>query len=142
MPLIIDANVATDTFKLTSPDFEPVLKALFSGKASMAYGGQLLDEYEKITEVVRAVRALDQAGKAKLYSHKLLDAEVKLVKGTNLCKSNDEHVIALARLSKARLLCSKDQLLHVDFTNTGLLAPKGKIYQNAGHKKLIAELGE
>ena len=39
-----------------------------------------------------------------------VEAETASVAGTGLCVSDDEHVIALARASGARLLCSEDQL--------------------------------
>ena len=44
-------------------------------------------------------------------------------------KSNDAHVIALARISRARLLYSYDAALNEDFQNNELInGPKGSLY--------------
>jgi hypothetical protein len=53
-------------------------------------------------------------------------------------KSDDPHIIALAKVSGARLLCSKDQNLHTDFGNRVFIdKPRGNIYQNQSHAKLL-----
>ncbi|MDE0306934.1 MAG: hypothetical protein OXI87_18940 [Albidovulum sp.] len=52
-----------------------------------------------------------------------------MVKSAN-CESNDQHVLALARISGARLLYTNDQKLMDDFKNTELVStPKGKVYR-------------
>lgn len=54
------------------------------------------------------------------------------LRDSRMCDSNDEHIIALARLSGARLLYSKDRLLHRDFTERSLISkPRGKVYSTA-----------
>ena len=62
------------------------------------------------------------------------------------CKSDDEHVLALALVSGARLLYTNDPALIDDFGNREIVAsPRGKIYttaRNAGvtdaHRRLLA----
>ena len=54
--------------------------------------------------------ALDRAGRTQRCDDDSVEAETQAVKDMALCRSNDEHIIALARVSKARLLCSHDQL--------------------------------
>lgn len=62
------------------------------------------------------------------------------------CKSDDEHIIALARVGRARLLYSHDTALHRDFGNRELLSnPLGKVYSTRtrseftdGHRRLLA----
>ena len=45
------------------------------------------------------------------------------------CASDDEHVIALARVSGARLLFTNDGDLQADFKNPGIInGPRGVIY--------------
>ena len=47
----------------------------------------------------------------------------------NTCKSDDQHVIALAQISNARLLYSNESNLHDDFKSPELINnPRGKIY--------------
>lgn len=47
----------------------------------------------------------------------------------DVCRSDDPHVIALARVSGARLLYSNDRDLHRDFGDKDLLkGPRGKVF--------------
>ena len=56
----------------------------------------------------------------------------------DLCVSNDVHILALARAAGVRLLISLDRDLHRDFTNPQILRnPRGKVYQNRQHAKLL-----
>jgi len=60
----------------------------------------------------------------------------------SLCESDDPHVIALAQISGARILCSRDKNLHKDFTNSELVNdPRGRIYQNSSHAQLFRRHG-
>ena len=71
-------------------------------------------------------------------SRRDVDREERTVGELRLCRSNDLHVVALARLSGARVLCTNDHDLEIDFTNRQLVpAPKGKIYKNANHKAIL-----
>jgi vacuolar-type H+-ATPase subunit E/Vma4 len=138
--LIVDANCATLTLSPNpNPDFAPVMQAILDNKATLVLGGcTQREEYTKLATVWRFIIALDRAGKAK----KCLDSEVdrfeKALKENGSLKSDDPHILALARVSGARLLCSRDKNLHIDFTSTQILdAPKGKVYQNATHAHLL-----
>lgn len=54
------------------------------------------------------------------------------------CRSNDLHVLALARVSGARTLCTADGDLRRDFKDSRLVArPKGSIYSRASHAHLL-----
>ena len=53
-----------------------------------------------------------------------------------LCISDDPHVIALARISGARLLCSNDKDLQQDFGTKNLIdRPRGKVYSTRDKQK-------
>ena len=140
MCLIVDANVATLVF---SPpphaDFKPVAEALRAKTATAVYGGQLVDEYEKLSSLTRIIRELDRQGILRLQSHAKVEAMTRSVKDEGLCVSDDQHIIALARVADVRLLCSGDKNLHRDFTNPAILKPRGDIYQKASHAHLIAK---
>jgi hypothetical protein len=57
---------------------------------------------------------------------------------TQELRSNDPHVIALARASGARTLCSRDRELHKDFKNPALVNdPRGSVYQSPSHRHLL-----
>jgi hypothetical protein len=88
--------------------------------------------------IFSAILVLDRAGRAKVFPDKEVDALEQSLQTANVCKSDDEHVIALATISNCRLLCTNDQLLEQDFTNRHLLAkPRGNVYKNPSHGALI-----
>lgn len=142
MCLIIDNNVVHRILlRQDDEDFRDVSARLFGksrARAVVVYGGLLLEEYQLNREVLRRLRALDQAGRARIVPFDLVQQETEAVQQSGLCVSNDAHVIALARVGKVRLLCSHDQALHQDFTNKRLLdEPRGKVYQNRKHNRLL-----
>ena len=137
--LIVDTNCMAETFSGTcSADLRLVRDCLLSGAGVLTYGGsKLTEEYARIDNVRRVLLRLDQAGRAQKVTRQLVDNEEAVIRALHICKSDDEHIIALARISGARVLCSKDQALHADFKNLTLIAPKGAVYQKAAHKKLL-----
>lgn len=140
MLLIIDANCATLAL-CASPnaDFRPVTTAIVKGRKKVVIGGsQLKAEYQKLATVWRLLRTLDQAGRAQLIDDGDVDREQAHLLANVMMASDDSHVLALARVSGARLLCSHDQALHADFSNRNIIdRPRGKVYQNATHSHLL-----
>ncbi len=58
-----------------------------------------------------------------------IDEITKFLSNSSSCESNDSHIIALAQISNARLLFSRDIALQNDFKNPDLIKnPRGKIY--------------
>ncbi|MBU0689175.1 MAG: hypothetical protein KJ850_06500 [Gammaproteobacteria bacterium] len=143
MPTIVDANCCSKTFSSPpNPEFMPIVKAIFSGKVTLACGGRLQREYALIKDARSALVKLEQAGRLILLNKDKVDFLEKELIAKNACVSDDQHVIAIAQLSGARLLCSHDHALHTDFQNKSLVdQPRGKIYQHAGHASLIKALG-
>lgn len=144
MCMIVDMNVAHRVLLRTDdPDFQPIHKSLFDDqkiRGRLAYGGELLREYSRNNKVRRLVALLDRAGRATRIPDVPVDDETNRLIRSNACISNDAHIIALARVSHVRLLCSHDQDLHQDFTNKSLVdRPRGKVYQYAAHEPLINE---
>ena len=140
MCLIVDNNLASDFFCGSVPDLLPLKQAVLDSVCCLYYGGQLRREYLCSPKVVRMLRQLDQAGRAKAVPDATVDARMKLV--APRCVSDDPHIIALALESGARLLCSLDQALHTDFTNPKLInSPRGNVYQNTNHEHLVRRHG-
>ena len=144
MCLIVDINVAEAVFlRNDDPNFREVHKLLFtrtSQPVHLVYGGKLTEEYMKNRDVFRLLRVLDQAGRTRTVSNKLIEAECAVLSKLASCKSNDTHILALARVGKVRLLCSNDQALRDDFRNKTILdSPRGKVYSNPSHNRLLTQ---
>jgi hypothetical protein len=144
MCLIVDINIAHKVFLTDSdPDYRDVHGSLFTDKpitARMVHGGKLTQEYLGNNRVRRLIVELGRSGRAIKVDDALVDAEELKVKESGMCRSDDEHIIALARVSKVRLLCTNDDNLTTDFTNKNLLdSPRGKVYKHATHKPLLVK---
>ena len=138
MCLILDANCLHKVFPSTDKEFLPINLALTTSSAKLLYGGtKLLAEYKRVDSAWRMIVALDKAGRTRKVTDAEVDALESKLEATGQLQSDDPHVIALAKISGARLLCSHDKNLHTDFTNPHLLQPRGNVYQKACHKELI-----
>ena len=137
MCAIVDANVASRFFSdPVDPELQPLWEWIVGGRGVLVAGGQLLDELFELGDARRLLRNWERAKLARFIPSDEVEAETTLVEGG--CASNDAHVIALARLSGARRLCSDDRLLHRDFRNPDLISnPRGRIYQNRSHADLL-----
>ncbi len=141
MCLIVDANLASLVFgDQPSEDFLPIIDWLTSPKKKgrLIIGGQLTEELYGVESARRRILRLAQAGRAIFRSPNEVGLEREQVIATGECRSDDPHIIALARISGARVLCSQDKNLHRDFKNLKLInLPKGRIYQNAKHAEIL-----
>ena len=130
MCAIIDANVVGEAFgESQSPAGKAFREAVDTGKLLLVLGGELLDELDchQKFRVWRAVAI--QYSKVRTVNRETVDPLTHQLRASGGCVSDDEHVIALARASGARLLFSNDERLHDDFKNRQLLAdPRGKVY--------------
>lgn len=143
MCLIVDANLAAAVF--ASPphsDFVPVLDWLEKRDGCVVYGGRLAAELIRIEKARRYLLNLVRAGRARLVPDGPISTEERTVTKTGLCRSNDVHVMALARISGARTLCTRDRDLQRDFRDSRLISdPRGSIYLRPEHSRLLRHTG-
>lgn len=140
MCVIIDACVRDSIFTSTpSDDAKPVLDWVENGEGRVAYGGTILcDELFKSEHARRRLRTWKQAGLASEFPQAVVDIEEHRVRSEGNARSNDTHILALARISGARTLYSKDGTLHADFKNASIINdPRGTIYQTTDHVELL-----
>ena len=139
MCLIIDANLTAQVFAATpNPNFVPVLDWLSSRDGLMVYGGKNYDELKRVGRAAIFIQQLARAGHALQFRKESIEAEEKVVAQFNLMRSDDPHVIALARISGARVVCTDDVALIDDFKNTRLVpSPKGKVYRRKNHQNVL-----
>jgi hypothetical protein len=139
--VIIDANLAFRIFTSEpEADFRPVFDWLYASDKDgcLVFGGKLSEELANRKDSLRYLRALFQAGRAFQIPHTIVQSGVQEQIRSGLCRSNDPHVVSLARVSGARILCSDDRNLWRDFRNPKLISkPRGRIYRNATHTDLL-----
>lgn len=136
MLIIIDANVTTEFFPLTE-DAKPVLEAILKGSITCVSGQR--HKAEMLRCKFRTLyRAFLISGKLREYPSDAIDVEERRLPSG--MKSDDPHILALARVSRARVLFSRDVNLHNDFVNPRFINdPRGKIYQkNPDHLRLLS----
>jgi predicted nucleic acid-binding protein len=139
MCVIVDANLASKVFSrtLADPEFKPVLRWLYHGEGILVYGGHNEKELRIIGDAAAAITELHRSGKAVPFGSAELAPQEAYLRKQGI-KSNDPHVLALARVSRARTLVSHDKPLHDDFKNLALVpSPRGMIYQNSSHQKCL-----
>lgn len=138
MCIIIDANrLGTFFADPVSADATPIHRWLNRGRGAVVYstGGKFDAE---IGEQARAKLAeYVRAGTAMLVPPARLVPHLRKLKKLTL-QSDDEHVLALARASGARLLYTGDHDLIADITNHTLInRPRGKVYTRAANARLL-----
>jgi hypothetical protein len=131
MGVIIDANRAALAVQ-NPPD--PNLSYLLNWiekKGCLVAGGRLIEELSKIEGFRRLLIQYAQSGILENIDKKAVDEEERRLLNNPDIQSNDHHVIALARVSGARLLCTEDQALINDFLNKNVIdSPRGAVYRN------------
>lgn len=137
MCIIIDANVAhkfgnPNKNKPLHASAKPVLKRLLDAAGlKLALGGKLTKELFRLAVMRELVNELDNLGQTRKYDYKAVNKQTKILICNGSCRSNDHHVIALAQISRARLLYSEDQDLKDDFEDCSLIEnPRGETYND------------
>lgn len=135
MCIIIDANVGAE-IPGGSEAARPIARSIAKGTLKIVAGHKLKEELLKCP-FRRLYRELVLSGRLIEYEYGQIDSELKKLDHATL-KSDDGHVIALARVSGARILFSRDTNLHADFKNVELIKD-GRVYQTQDHEHLLKE---
>ena len=139
MCVIVDADVADVVFGAAAnkPDAaSEFLSQISSHGPVVVIGGRLKRKLSDRTNFRVWHRVASQSGHVHNVSDTDVDKEeAELLKSAN-CKSNDQHVLALARVSGAHLLYTADKDLLDDFRNRDLIQkPRGKVYKTPNNGK-------
>ncbi len=131
MCAIVDRNAVGELLKQPHEAAKGFYKWL-KKQGTLVVGGKELREaiYRRSDYKERqAVSELRSAGIIFEVEDSILEKQASELRKNNLCVSDDEHIIALAQISRARLLYSKDKDLHKDFDNKDLIDnPRGVVY--------------
>lgn len=143
MCAILDNNVVHEVFGSNRPlAGVKFFNWINSGTGHLVVGGKLLEELSKNHNFGKWLQQAFSAGRASNPGDERVDNITDELMKADSCESDDQHVIALAQLSNARLLYSKDVDLQQDFKNKELIDnPRGKVYSAPGHERLLGMRG-
>lgn len=139
MCMIVDTNRLGDFLaKPETPDAAPIHRWLRRGWGNLAFsmGGAFADELYRAAK--SRLLEYSRAGQATRFPDEQVEDEARRLKSEGVVRSNDAHVLALAKVSGARLLYSGDADLMADFKDGKILGkPRGKIYSGVKNKRLL-----
>lgn len=138
MCIIVDANRLGE-FLAEAPSSEaaPIHQWLDrGGRLVYSTGGKFAKELG--TKAEAALTRLVQAGKALLVPVDQFAADEEALRTSGRLRSDDPHVLALARESGARVLYTGDKKLMADFKDAAVITnPRGKVYSTAANARLL-----
>ncbi len=139
MCIIVDANKMG--IFLSDPmrdEVEPIHKWLINGSGNLVYstGGAFAKE---VTGFARdKLASYVQAGRATLIPDAEFAEDERQLRNDPIVHSDDPHVLALAKASRARVLYTGDNKLIKDFKNKNIIdKPRGKIYSGRKQAGLL-----
>ena len=148
MCAIVDANVAYQVFGDDRPPAgERFFDWLSSPRGQLVVGGKLRVELGRDERFVRWLKSAIRYGRARSVLDEEVEDRASELRSEGVCTSDDEHVLALALVSGARLLYTNDTALIGDFKNRAIVAtPRGKVYTTSenddvtnAHLRLLAD---
>lgn len=148
MCAILDNSVVTEVFGDNRPlAGEKFFRWLHSGRGFLVLGGKLRKELGENNAFRAWLQQAVLAGRVRNYSDDVVNERTEELRNAQSCQSNDQHVVALAQVSGARLLYANDLDLQKDFKNRRLIdTPRGKIYSTRenrnfqhSHKRLLLD---
>lgn len=130
-----------DSSNTNHEEFKPVKEWLFEGKGKIIYGGtKYIKENLKYSRLFGELRKI---GKAIYISNNLVDDEEDQVSKTiEHVDFDDQHLVALLRVSKCKLICSLDSRAYPFFRHNSFFSPankKPKIYSRTRNKTLLCD---
>lgn len=138
MCIIVDNNRAHLFFSEPKADVAlPIWQWLVEKGGILIYGGRLATELKGMAKAGKLLLELQKAGRAFREDDEAITSKEVQIRKDGKCRSNDQHVIALAQVSGARVLFTADRDLMSDFCRVELLRPKGKVYQRPEHAELL-----
>lgn len=141
MCIIVDANVMA-TF-LAEPQNEvvvPIRNWLENrgGRVVYSTGGKFSNELSYHQRKI--LQSFVQAGLANVIDYSNFSDDQRLLESSEFLKSDDPHILALARYTGARVLYTNDHNLQDDFRNKRVIdSPRGKIYKDQRQSKLLTK---
>lgn len=141
MCMIIDANMLAEF--LADPikdDAAPIHDWLDRRRGSLVYstGSQYGAELNRSPNLKRKLEDYARRGRARVIPAEEVARDERALARRSDLRSDDPHVLALARTSGARVLYTADNELIADFKNKAILDnPRGKVYSGVSNRSLL-----
>ena len=137
MCAIIDNNVRHEVFgghDAQTPAGKFFLDWVESPRGRLVIGGELRRELSEYGRFLTWMRTATRRNVVHSIDDERVDNETQSLQKQGVCNSNDAHVVALAKVSGARLLFTNDVLLQEDFRNPSIIrGTRGRIYTTRRH---------
>lgn len=131
MCAILDTNAAIQIFSAGAPEAAVQFrKYVDKGRLQLVFGGtSYRSEVRRNHGVLRFFQVGIQAGRIRQIDDRQVNTQAQMLRRGYSVESDDEHIVALAQVSGARLLYTNDRRLQGDFKNRRLInGPPGRIY--------------
>ena len=135
MCIILDANCFSE-YVNNKPDMEPVKTWVEKegGKIVFSEEEQIKKEMKHHKGMFKLLNTYKNIGKVKMLPKNEIEVAIKKLNNEEGLKSNDKHLLALAKVGSITLIVTRDKYLQEDFKN---VVNNGKIYSKAKNKKLL-----
>lgn len=132
MCAIIDNNVRHEVFgdrEAQTPAGKYFLDWVEGPRGNLVIGGELRRELNGYARFQLWLRTATRRNIVRSVPDEQVESETRKLREQRICKSDDEHVLALARVSGARLLFTNDRDLQNDFRDRSIIGgTRGRIY--------------
>ena len=131
MCAIVDNDVGGEVFGDNPPEAAGYFLNWLNNAngAKLAIGGKLRDELCQNRKILAWLSNALLRGRALSFDDERVNNETESLRERNICRSNDVHVLALAKISGARLLYTKDIDLEADFKDRRIIdGVRGRVY--------------
>lgn len=146
--LLIDTNVIGAVFDRNNAqheNFRPILDFIIRRRGIMVSGGtRYLGEISRIKNVVALLGELERRGQVRVQSMSAVDDEerrITLLAPPPSC--DDQHLIAIISVSRARVIASNDQRADRYLKDRSLYVggvKRPSIYRRTSHRRLLNRL--
>lgn len=136
MCAIVDNNVRDQVFGDNRPSAGKFFYDWLQERGGrLVVGGELLRELSGYSNFTQWLSEARRTGRARIILKQEVDVETESIKSQSVCRSNDQHILALAIVSGVRLLFTNDDALQADFNDPEIInQPRGKIYTTRVHE--------
>lgn len=139
MCIIVDANVIGGMLgDPANEDAAPVRRWIESRRGRIIYSTEGRFGSEIVGKARAKLQLYHQAGMARFVPYgEFQEIEMRLRRDGGL-RSNDFHVVALAKAARVRLLYTNDAKLMNDFKNKTIIHnPRGRVYSSRKNRSLL-----